>query len=295
MTQPTPKFRSEYLELNDETRQGLPGSFITLPLGVTHYELGGPDNGQPVVLVHGFSVPYYIWDHNFPALVKAGFRVLRFDLFGRGYSDRPPHATYDERLFAEQTLQLLDALAFTGKVDVIGLSMGGAIAAYFTAQHPERVRKLVLIDPAGLPMKKSLLMKLILLPGLGELFMNLYGDHYLVSGQGDDFMHRECFPEFPIQYLPQMKYRGFKASLLSTLRSGMLERQLPSFRMVGEHELPVLLIWGTQDRTVPFPTSQLIIESIPQVDFKPIDGAGHVPHYENADIVNPILIEFLKP
>jgi pimeloyl-ACP methyl ester carboxylesterase len=56
----------------------------------------------------------------------------------------------------------------------------------------------------------------------------------------------------------------------------------------------VLLIWGTQDRTVPFPTSQLIIESIPQVDFKPIDGAGHVPHYENADTVNPLLIEFLK-
>jgi pimeloyl-ACP methyl ester carboxylesterase len=294
MTQPKSKFHSEYLELNDETRQGLPGSFIKLPLGVTHYELGGPEKGQPIVLIHGFSVPYYIWDHTFPALVAAGFRTLRFDLLGRGYSDRPPTA-YDERLFAEQTLQLLDGLGFTGKVDVIGLSMGGAIAGYFTAEHPERVHRLVLIDPAGMSMKKSLSMNLVTIPILGEAIMNLFGDRILVSGQGDDFIHRERFPEFPIQYLPQMKYRGFKASLLSTLRSGMLERQAASFRKVGEHGLPVLLIWGTKDQTIPFPTSQLVIQAIPQAKFIPIEGAGHVPHYENADIVNPLLIDFLKP
>jgi len=176
---------------------------------------------------------------------------------------------------------------------VIGLSMGGAIAAYFTAQHPERVRKLVLIDPAGLPMKKSLLMRLAFLPGVGELFMNLYGDQYLVSGQGADFIQRDRFPEFPIQYLPQMKYRGFKTSLLSTVRSGMLERQEPSFRKIGKQSTPTLLIWGTRDQTISFAAIQQIIQAIPQVLFQPIEGAGHVPHYEFADMVNPILIDFL--
>ena len=53
------------------------GAFISLSAGVTHYELDGPENGDLVVLVHGFSVPYFIFDPTFEFLTKAGFRVLR--------------------------------------------------------------------------------------------------------------------------------------------------------------------------------------------------------------------------
>ncbi len=80
---------SEKAILNDEVRSGLPGQFVELSRGMVHYELAGPDDAHMVVLVHGFSVPYYVWDPTFDALVGAEFRVLRFDLYGRGYSDRP--------------------------------------------------------------------------------------------------------------------------------------------------------------------------------------------------------------
>ena len=76
---------------------------------MVHYELEGPADGQPVVLVHGFSVPYYIWDPTFPALAAAGLRVLRYDLFGRGYSDRPD-LPYTMELFVRQLKDLLEAL-----------------------------------------------------------------------------------------------------------------------------------------------------------------------------------------
>ncbi|MGB7874199.1 MAG: hypothetical protein WBL25_07430, partial [Anaerolineales bacterium] len=76
-------------ELNEAARAGAPGSFVQLSDGCSHYELGGPPDGQPVVLVHGFSVPYFIWDPTFSFLTECGFRALRYDLFGRGYSDRP--------------------------------------------------------------------------------------------------------------------------------------------------------------------------------------------------------------
>src|SRR3972149_9257308 len=139
------------------------GSFIQLSDGVTHYELGGPQNGQPVVLVHGFSVPYFIFDPTFEALTKAGFRVLRYDLFGRGWSDRP-RAKYNISLFVKQLKDLLDALQFQ-QVNLIGLSMGGPIAASFTARYPERVDKLALIDPAGArPIDLSVLLKATKLP-----------------------------------------------------------------------------------------------------------------------------------
>src|SRR5205085_8584139 len=79
----------EQKPLTAQARQAAGGSYVTIADGVVHYQLAGPDTGRVVVLVHGFSVPYYIWDPAFDALTAAGFRVLRLDLFGRGYSDRP--------------------------------------------------------------------------------------------------------------------------------------------------------------------------------------------------------------
>ena len=90
-------FDQEALTLDGTARQSLEvmaygGSYVSLGAGVTHFELAGPPDAQTVVLVHGFSVPYYIWDPTFDALAAAGFRVLRYDLFGRGWSDRPERA-----------------------------------------------------------------------------------------------------------------------------------------------------------------------------------------------------------
>ena len=78
----------EKQELNDTTHAQLGGSFTRLPSGVTHYELKGPDTGQVVVLVHGSTIPMYIWDEQVDDLAKAGFRVLRYDQYGKGFSDR---------------------------------------------------------------------------------------------------------------------------------------------------------------------------------------------------------------
>jgi alpha-beta hydrolase superfamily lysophospholipase len=75
--------------LDEAARKGAPGRFIRLSDGVTHYDLTGPDSGPTIVLVHGFSVPYYIWDSTAAALSAAGHHVLRYDEFGRGLSDRP--------------------------------------------------------------------------------------------------------------------------------------------------------------------------------------------------------------
>jgi len=58
----------EKTTLDDEIRAALPGQFVELSDGVVHYELAGPENGPTVVLVHGFSVPYYVWDPTFDAL-----------------------------------------------------------------------------------------------------------------------------------------------------------------------------------------------------------------------------------
>src|SRR6188474_1119538 len=105
-------FRDETKELNDETRRSADGSFIQLPDGITHYELAGNENGKPVILIHGFSVPYFIYDPTFEFLTHSGFLVLRYNLFGRGLSDRP-RRRYNLDLFLKQLADMLEALRFT--------------------------------------------------------------------------------------------------------------------------------------------------------------------------------------
>ena len=286
-------FRGESQVLDAAARSTAPGSFVELPDGVTHYELAGPPEGRLVVLAHGFSVPYYIWDPTFAPLVQAGLRVLRYDLYGRGYSDRP-NIVYNQDLFVRQLWHLLAALHVDRPVDLIGLSMGGAVAVAFTDQHPDMVHKLGLISPAGLPMKRPALAGLIQAPLLGEWFMSLLGDRLLVDWLRGDFRQPEKFPEYQAKYRVQMQYVGFKRALLSTLRSGFLDDMTETYRRVGQQKRPVLLIWGREDNSIPFHLSEQVRAAIPQVEFHAIDDAGHVSHYERPEIVNRILLEFLR-
>src|SRR6185295_20195570 len=109
--------------LDATTRSVLPGRFAQLTDGFTHYELGGPENGPVVVLAAGFSVPYYIWDPTFNALTAGGFRVLRYDYYGRGYSDRPAIPFTDE-MYVRQLDELLKAVNIGGPIGLAGISFG---------------------------------------------------------------------------------------------------------------------------------------------------------------------------
>ena len=286
------RFRGETRVLDAAARQGVPGGFVTLAEGVTHYELGGPADAQPVVLVHGFSVPYYIWDPTFAGLTASGLRVLRYDLYGRGYSDRP-ETEYTLDLFGRQLLGLLDAVGLTRPVDVVGLSMGGPVAVTFTDHHPQRVRRLALIDPAGLPFPTPALKNLIRLPWLGERLLDRFFESQMVNSQGKDFVHPERFPNFRPSYLPQTHFFGFRRAILSTIRGDVLRDQTAAFRRVGQQGRPTLLIWGRHDKTIPFPTHEKVLAAIPHAEFHAIDDAGHVPHYERPEVVNPLLVAFL--
>ena len=134
--------------IDESARRTAPGKFVRLSDGVTHYELLGPDSGATVVLVHGFSVPYYIWDSTAVALSNRGYRVLRYDEYGRGWSDRPKIA-YDAAMYDRQVGELLDSLHIAGPVHLAGVSMGGWVTGTFAGRHPDRVRSLILVDPVA--------------------------------------------------------------------------------------------------------------------------------------------------
>jgi pimeloyl-ACP methyl ester carboxylesterase len=287
-------YRDENKELDDATRRAASGSFIQLSDGFTHYELTNPGAEETVVLVHGFSVPYFIYDPTFEFLTHQGYRVVRYDLFGRGFSDRP-QARYNIDLFVRQLDELLHALHFTQPVTLVGLSTGGPITTVFTARHPEHVSKLVLIDPVGArPLPYAWILKVATLPILGEKIISLLRSDNLNNRIAARFFDRELIGHFQSRYVVQLQYKGFKRAILSTLRNHMLDSFLDSYERMGKMNKPVLLFWGRDDPTVPFEHSGPLRKAIPAIEFHAIEHCGHTPHYEKPEEVNPILLEFLR-
>jgi len=287
-------YRDETKELNDAARKTSGGSFISLLNGITHYELSNEGQENTVVLVHGFSVPGFIFDPTFNFLTTSRFRVLRYDLFGRGFSDRPD-TRYNIDLFVKQLSDLLNALRFNSPVNLIGLSMGGPITATFTTRHPSRVRSLTLIDPAGAkPVSSKLLLKLAKMPIVAETLFGLVGSERLIKSVAKDFFDPDLVEHFIGKYRVQMQLKGFKRALLSSIRNNMLDSFVDTYEQVGKAGKPVLLFWGRNDRAVPFEHSHHLRVTIPNMEFHPIENCGHIPHYERPEEVNPILLDFLE-
>ncbi|MEP7383215.1 MAG: alpha/beta hydrolase [Gemmatimonadota bacterium] len=271
----------EVATLDESTRAGVAGEFVALSNGVTHFEVAGPDTGRVVVLVHGFSVPAYIWDSTFHALSNDGFRVIRYDLYGRGWSDRPDVA-YDGTMYDRQLDELLDSLHVVGPIDLAGLSFGGFVTAHYVASHPDRVRTLVLVDPVS---DGSPLPGILRAPFLGEWIWQVTRVPGMAAGQASDFLHPEHFPGWADRYRPQMRFKGFGRALLRSAGT-MGTTDFPAlYSAVGKTGIPVLLIWGKQDQTVKIERSTVVRSAIPSVEFFPVDSAGHLPALEQAPLV----------
>jgi pimeloyl-ACP methyl ester carboxylesterase len=288
-------YLGETKDLNDETRKdATSGAFIQLPDGVTHYELCGPEDGQLITLIHGFSVPYFIFDPTFEFLTASGSRVLRYDLFGRGWSDRPK-LPYNIHLFVQQLADLLDKLNIKQPIALAGLSMGGPISTAFLDKYPERVSKHILIDPAGArPIALTKLLKIALIPGVGELIVGLFGSENMVKNAAADFFDPALIEHFQSNYRVQMQFSGFKRAILSSMRNDMLASFYDYYQRVGRLKKPTLLFWGRNDKTVPFEHSKDILAAIPHTEFHVLENCGHIPHYEKPQVVNSILLEFLR-
>ena len=283
----------ERLALDDTARAQAPGSFVQLAEGRTHYEAAGPDSGRTVVLAAGFSVPGYIWDSLYQGLADSGFRVIRYDYYGRGWSDRPD-TEYDQDLFVRQLAGLLDSVGVRGPVDLAGLSFGAAIVTSFVDRHPERVRSLMYFDPVfntGRPLPPE---------ERSAWAWNVHmvlrgGTEEMASGQRFDFLHPERFPDWVARYRAQQQFEGTRESLRRTRAAiEVAPHQDELLRKIGGSDRPVLVVWGREDQVAPFETSGSLLETIPHATFVPVDSAAHLPHLEQPGVVLPAVVRFLR-
>ncbi len=283
----------ETKDLDDAARTQAGGSYVKLPQGVTHYELTGPESGQVVVLVHGATIPMYLWDAQVEALAKAGYRVLRYDLYGKGYSDRPA-GDYSQAFYRQQLHDLLDALKIKQPVDLVGLSMGGGLAMDFTANYPDSVKDVVLIAPMINSIKNDTNIKLLRPPVIGEFLMRLVATKSISERAAQLMQKSPKAAEYAKLFKDQTQYKGFEQATLAMFRSDANADYTADYNTVGKQARKILLIWGTADNDITPQMVQAIQTALPNVQFKQLDGIGHDPQVEVADQVNSLILDFLK-
>jgi pimeloyl-ACP methyl ester carboxylesterase len=275
----------ETKEIDDETRKQAGGSFTKLSGGFTHYESTGSDTAKTIILVHGFSVPYYIWDGTYDSLVKEGYRVIRYDEFGRGYSDHP-NVDYTPSFYRTQLAELIQSLHVKTPFSIAGLSFGGAVVGDFVAHNPELIDKVILIDPVY-RFKNMDMVEMII-----NYSMAVKADA-MAGGQLDDFKYPELFPDWVSRYKSQMKFKGFRHALISTIKNYPADIIVANYQRLKSLEKKVLLIWGKEDQTVKYNFSDSLQRDL-KVDFLPVEDARHLPHLEKPLLVNQKIISFLK-
>ncbi|MEM6938939.1 MAG: alpha/beta hydrolase [Pseudomonadota bacterium] len=272
-------------KLSDKERQGASGQFAQLQDGLTYFEWRGPAQGHVIVLVHGLTTPSFVWLSIAEALAADGYRVLRYDLFGRGLSDRPK-GLQDRDFFVGQLTELLAREGVGQDITIIGYSMGGAIATAFASMHPARVRQLVLIAPAGMQKLSGGLVRLVrVLPGVGDWLMHTAYPGILRRGLDAERDLETSVPGINDLQRAELTRRGFLPAVLSSLRGILATRLSTDHRLIAKWEIPVLAIWGSDDDVISLNAKDQLAEWNHEADQVVVPNAGHGLPYTHTDEV----------
>ena len=235
------------------------------------------------MLLHGLGTTQQIWSL-VAAPLSAARRVITLDLPGFGES-APAGDGFDLDEVTDRLARALAAHHVTAPFDLVGHSLGGAVALTLAAHRPKLVRRLVLVAPAGLHRRRSPL------PGalLGQSATGLFAARRRMVGLSDRAWGRRLLLAFAA---------ADGATLSPSQARMMVEASAPSQRIaaatavIAEADLlpllrstpaPLGLLWGRRDRAVPFKLAAEILAQRPDAEMEVIDWTGHVPMVERPD------------
>lgn len=281
--------------MDDTARQDAEGRFVTLSQGVTHYDWIGPLRGPVAVCVHGLTTPSFVWRGLARGLAGLGYRVLVYDLYGRGYSDRPG-GMQDGAFFSRQLAELLAHEGVEDDITLIGYSMGGAIATDFAARSPDRIRQLILLAPAGTrSLKQGFDRRVAELPVIGDWMMRARFPRLHRRGVEAERGLPSSVDRIQDRQIEELRWRGFTPAVLASLR-GILSAPLEAeHRAVAEAGIPVLAIWGEEDVVVPASGAGQLALWNREARQDVIPGAGHGLTYTHTDAVLASITDARRP
>ncbi|MCB9479216.1 MAG: alpha/beta hydrolase [Deltaproteobacteria bacterium] len=251
--------------------------------------------GRPVFMVHGFADSTYTWHNNVKTFVDAGYRVIAVDLPGLGQSSVPDRTwTASIENLSDSVLLLADRLKID-KFAVVGNSMGGGISLYLAWTHPARVVAAVPISPASFPQKAPGITKLVKIPVLGDINAQFMGAWTARSALKQVFYDENLVTDTLIdEYsrpFTKPNYKDYLARLLRRYFSDQFVRMSESY---PEVQVPVLALWGEQDRWVPVEFGERLDEQIPDSRLIRYPNCGHLAQQEVPEKVNKDVMAFFE-
>ncbi|MDP1929462.1 MAG: alpha/beta hydrolase [Thiobacillus sp.] len=288
VTQKAPPWDSQPLEA--WAGQYATGNLISIDGKQTHYVVKG--SGKPVILIHGAFFDGTVWCHNLDALAQS-CRVYVLDLWGFGYSARISQPSYE--LYSDQLAAFMQALNIE-KATLIGQSLGGGVAIQFSVQFPDKVDKLVLVDSAGLPNPDPFSARIFKLKGVGEYLMAFPGNTIRQKMLKNFFLFKpETIPPALFRRLTWFqRIAGTSVAALALMRLGFADKLEAALLRLAALDLPVMVVWGAQDRAIPLALGQRIHQMLPHSKFLIIPAAGHVPNLEQPALFNSQVTAFLS-
>jgi pimeloyl-ACP methyl ester carboxylesterase len=246
-----------------------------------HYYTMGPADGTAAVLVHGLGGRSEDWDKLAPYLAQAGYRVYLPDLPGYGESDKPASFSYSVTDESKIVVGFLDQLGLQ-QVDLGGWSMGGWIVQLVAANHPDRVRRLMLFDSAGLYVKPEWDTSLFTPISAAELdkFVALLMPN---PPQIPDFVARDI-----------LRTSRDHAWIIRRALGSMLQGRETTDQLLPRLEMPVLIVWGASDMITPLTEGQKMQKLIPHAQLQVVQGCGHLAPNDCARQIGPQVVTFLQ-
>jgi pimeloyl-ACP methyl ester carboxylesterase len=250
-----------------------------------YYEDPNPSGKPPVLLLHGLGTDSTSWGFQVPALVSNGLRPIILDIPGFGKS---PYVkkNWNIRGAAAEIAGLIQN-KFTGRVPLVGISMGGTIALQIALDYPECVERLALVNTFA-ALRPSRLKDLSYLV-IRYIRANLLG----VQAQAEMVAWR-IFPEPVQEPLRKILIESILQSDPAVYRAAM--RSLGLFdvkKRLAEIKIPTLVVTGTLDSMVPPPVQAVLAAKIPGVKQVFIPGGRHAVIADHPDMFNQALLDFL--
>ena len=271
----SPKY--EYIIKDDLFRTTIKkGNFLELKNGYTYFNINNSSSENTLVFIHGFSVPSYIWDKTYNSAKEKGYKVIKLDLYGRGFSDNPD-LDYTDELFANQVIELLEALEIKNAT-FLGLSNGGRVISKIADLKPNIVDKLVYVSASSFNSHKELENKNVSEDEINNFIANKYPT--ISSGQLSDFKYPENYPNWDAKYEELLKFNGFARALISTLKNHVnLDSEN---KEISDSNKTVYTIWGDSDSVVVYNQIKDKLNKLLPNRFEYIvPNSGHLPHIEN--------------
>jgi pimeloyl-ACP methyl ester carboxylesterase len=258
----------------------------------------------PVLLIHGFGASIGHWQHNFEFLA-AERTVYGLDLVGWGGS-RKPNIDYDIDLWVEQVYDFWQT--FVGRPTIlVGNSIGSLVAVVAAARHPEMAAALVMVSLPDLSAEQEAIPRSLqpLVNGIKRVILNpplLHALFRVVSrrkvarkwAQIAYFNPDRVTDELLDIFLNPAREREAPAAFVKIMQGMTSSNFSPNIRkLLPGIEIPMLLLWGSQDRMIPPGTAGVLVKLNPLLELLYLEGAGHCAHDEVPAVVNEIVSKWL--